>query len=187
MNKRKSIPFIALLLAFIVWIYVKPDAEFPSLPDHHPSYIADDVQSNHYDEFGFNDYRVFAEKMTNYPENDITLFEYPKVIFYTKNKDSDVVTTWQLTSKEGTLTEKYSLLLTGDVLIENLSKDQLVQTMSTAKVTVQLDTKEINSDQKVTWTGPQVKQEGVGLWASMVTEEMKLNSNIKAVYLNESK
>ena len=187
MNKRKSIPFIALLVAFMVWVYVKPDVEFPSLPAHHPSYIADDVQSHHYDEFGFNDYRIFAEKMTNYPETDTTLFEHPKVVVYIKNKESGVVSTWQLTSAEGTLTEKYNLLLSGDVLVENLSKDQLVQTMSTAQATVQLDSKEISSDQKVTWIGPQVKQEGVGLWASMVTEEMKLNSNIKAVYLNESK
>ncbi|WP_025565160.1 LPS export ABC transporter periplasmic protein LptC [Psychromonas sp. SP041] len=187
MNKRQSIPFIALLIAFIAWIYVKPDVEFPSLPDHHPSYIADDVKSHHYDEFGFNDYRVFAEKMTNYPETDTTFFENPKIIFYTKDKNSDSVTTWQLTSVEGTLTEKYNLLLSGDVLVENLSKDQLVQTMSTAQATVQLDSKEITSSKKVTWTGPQVKQEGVGLWASMVTEEMKLNSNIKAVYLNEPK
>ena len=109
------------------------------------------------------------------------------MIVYTKDKKTDVITTWQLTSKTGTLTEKYNLLLSGDVLVENLSKDQLVQTMSTAQATLQLDSKEISSDQKVTWTGPQVKQEGVGFWASMVTEEMKLNSNIKAVYLNESK
>ena len=187
MNKRKSIPFVALFVAFIVWVYVKPESEFPSLPDHHPSYIADDVKSEHYDEFGFNDYRVFANKMTNYPEDDTTFFEQPKIIFYTKEKDSGVVTTWQLTSKKGTLTEKYNLLLSGDVLIENLSKDQLVQTMSTAEAIVKLDIKEVTSDKKVTWTGPQLRQEGVGLWASLLTEEMKLNSNIKAVYLNESK
>jgi len=187
MNKRQSIPFIALLIAFVLWTYLKTDVESPALPEHHPSYIADDVQSNHYDQLGFNDYRVFADKATNYPEKNITLFEKPKVVFYNKDEQTGVITIWQLTSLQGTLQEKNNLLLSGDVLIENLSKDQIVQTMATQEATVMLDSKEITSDLKVIWTGPEMRQEGVGLWASMVKEEMKLNSNIKAVYLNESK
>lgn len=187
MNKRQSIPFIILLIAFVFWIYVEPEVEFPSLPDHQPSYIADQVKSTHFNEFGFNDYQVFADKMSHFPEKEITFFENPKVIFYSKDQKTGDVTTWQLTSTEGTLKEKHNLLLSGNVLVDNLSKDQLVQTMSTEQATVMLDSKEITSDLKVTWTGPEMKQEGVGLWASMVTEEMKLNSNTKAVYLNESK
>ena len=87
----------------------------------------------------------------------------------------------------GTLKEKNNLLLSGDVLVKNLSKDQIVQTMSTPEATVMLDTKIITSDEKVIWTGPQIRQEGVGLWMSMVDEEMKINSNIKSVYSNEPK
>ncbi|MGJ8582368.1 MAG: LPS export ABC transporter periplasmic protein LptC, partial [Psychromonas sp.] len=59
--------------------------------------------------------------------------------------------------------------------------------MSTPKATIMLDTKVITSDLKVTWTGPQLKHEGVGMWTSIEAEEMKLNSNIKAVYFNEPK
>ena len=187
MNKRQSIPFIALIGAFAFWSYINPDLESPALPDHHPSYIADDVISHHFDELGFNDYRVFAEKMTNYPEDDSTFFEHPKVIIYSKDQKTGLISTWQLTSLKGTLKEKHRLFLSGDVLVENLSKDQLIQTMSTAEATVMLDSKEITSPVQVNWTGPQMRQQGVGMWASMVTEEMKLNSNIKAVYLNESK
>jgi lipopolysaccharide export system protein LptC len=187
MNKRQSIPFIVLLIAFVFWIYVEPEVELPTLTDHHPSYIAVDVKSNHFDQFGFNDYRVFADKMTNFPEEDITLFEKPKIIFYNKDKKTGAVTIWQLSSQEGKLKEKYNLLLSGEVLVENLSQDQIVQTMSTEQATVMLDSKVITSEKEVIWTGPTLRQEGIGLWASMVTEEMKLNSNTKAVYLNESK
>lgn len=187
MNKRQSIPFIALIAAFAFWSYIKPEVELPALPEHHPSYIADDVTSHHFDEFGFNDYRIFADKMTNYPEDDTTLFEQPKVIVYSKDEKTGSVSTWQLTSIKGILKEKHRLFLSGDLLIENLSKDQLVQTMSTTEATVMLNSKEITSPVQVNWTGPQMRQQGVGMWASMVTEEMKLNSNIKAVYLNESK
>jgi len=187
MNKRQSIPFIVLFIACAVWVYFSTDTEYPALPDHHPSYIADDLQSNHYDQTGFNDYRVFADKATNFPEDDTTLFEHPKVVIYHKDKETSVVSIWQLTSIKGTLKEKSNLLLSGNVLIKNITEDQMVQTMSTAQATIMLDTKVITSDLKVTWTGPQLKHEGVGMWASIEAEEMKLNSNIKAVYFNEPK
>lgn len=187
MSKRQIIPFIGLLIAFVFWIYIKPEVQKTTLPIHHPSYIADNMQSNHYDQVGFNDYRVFAAKMTNYPEDDITLFESPKVLIYIKEKKTDLITIWQLTSKQGKLKKKSELLLSGDVLVENLSKDQLIQKMFTDTATVMLDSKEITSELKVAWTGPQIKQQGVGMWLSMITKEMKLNSNIKAVYLNEPK
>ena len=187
MNKRRTIPYLALLVTFLLWVYFKPEVDPPSLPKHHPSYIADDVLSNHYDQFGFNDYRIFADKMESYPEKEISLFELPKVIFNTKDEITDVITTWQLTSDKGILKQKDTLLLSGNVLIENLSKDQLIQTMVTNKATITLDKKEITSKSKVTWRGPQIQQEGVGMWISMVTKEMTLNSNIKAIYLNEPK
>jgi len=187
MTKRKSIPYIALLIAFALWMYIKPEKESPALSEHHPSYIADKVASNHYDQFGFNDYRIFSEKMTSYPGKEVTFFEGPKVIVYIKDKETDVVTVWQLTSLNGALKEKHTLVLTGEVLIENLSEDQLVQKMLTDEATVLLDSKEVTTDSKVTWSGPQIQQEGVGMWISMNTEEMTLKSHTKAVYLNEPK
>ena len=187
MNKRQYILFIALTAAFILWVYVKPEIKVPATPEHTPSYIADDVISNHYDLNGFNDYRLIADKMTNFAEDDSTLFENPKVLIYSENKETKVKTIWQLTSKQGILYQQQKLLLSGDVLVENLTKDQLVQTMATEQATLMLGIKEITSDLEVVWTGPQMRQQGVGMWASLITEEMKLNSNIKAIYLNESK
>ena len=187
MNKRQAIPFIVLLLAFVLWIFIDPKIQTPSFTEHSPSYVADNVLSSHYDTQGFNDYRIFAMKMTSYPDEDITLFELPKVIVYTKDESTGELTTWQLTSTKGTLENKNKLLLSDNVLVENLTKNQLVQNMITNQAVVMLESKEISTKSKVTWTGPQVRQEGVGMWASMITKEMKLNSNIKAVYINESK
>jgi lipopolysaccharide export system protein LptC len=187
MNKRQIIPFVALLAAFFLWVYIIPQIQTPAFIEHHPSYIADDVKSNHYDETGFNDYRIYADKMTSYPEDDIAIFEAPNITVFIKDKQTQAITVWKFSSVTGTLEKKNKLLLSDDVLIENLSKDQLVQKMLTNKAIIMLDHKEITSELKVTWTGPQVQQEGVGMWASMVTKEMKLYSNIKAVYLNEKK
>lgn len=188
MSKRQIIPFIALIGAFVVWVFIIPKVKVPNILDHHPTYIANDVLSNHYDESGFNDYQIFADKVTSYPEGDLTVFQSPKVIINTKDKETGDVSVWQLTSKKGTLKEnKNKLLLSSDVIVENLSKNEIVQEMKTDEALVLLNDKEVTTELQVIWTGPQVRQEGVGMWVSMATKEMKLNSNIKAVYLNEPK
>ena len=187
MNKRQIIPFVALLAAFIIWVYIIPKVQAPNFTEHHPTYIANKVINTHYDESGFNDYQIFADKMVSYPEDDITLFELPKVIIHTKDTETGEITIWQLTSTNGTLENKNKLLLSEGVLIENLSKNEIVQEMKTNKAIVKLDKKEVTTDLQVIWTGPQIRQEGVGMWVSMATKEMKLNSNIKAVYFNEPK
>jgi len=187
MNKRQLIPFVALLAAFVIWVYIMPKMHTPSFTEHHPTYIANEIHSNHYDVTGFNDYNIFALKMTSYPEENHTTFENPKVIVHIKDKKTGELSQWQLTSASGILKNKNTLLLSQDVVVENLSKNELIQEMKTEKAIVQLDSKEISTEAKVTWTGPQIQQEGVGMWASMITEEMQLKSNTKAVYLNESK
>ncbi|TEW51406.1 LPS export ABC transporter periplasmic protein LptC [Psychromonas algicola] len=187
MNKRQIIPFVALLAAFVIWVYIIPKVQVPNFTEHHPTYIANEVLSNHYDASGFNDYQIFADKMISYPEDDITLFELPRVVVHTKDKETGNVTIWQLTSTKGTLENKNKLLLSEGVIIENLTKNEIVQEMKTDKAIVQLDKQEVTTELQVIWTGPQIRQEGVGMWVSLATKEMKLNSNIKAVYFNEPK
>ena len=187
MNKRQIIPFITLLAAFVLWTYIDPKIQSPTFTAHKPTYVAENVVSQHYDNLGFNDYQIVAEKMVSYPEDGITTFKLPKVIIYTQDQATGELTTWQLTSATGTLENKNKLLLSDNVLVENLTQNQLVQKMITTKAIVMLDDKEIISKSKVTWTGPQMRQEGVDMWISLATKEMKLNSKIKAVYLNEPK
>ncbi|MEH6453770.1 MAG: LPS export ABC transporter periplasmic protein LptC [Psychromonas sp.] len=187
MNKRQSIPFIALLIAFLVWSFFKKDPIIPELPEHHPSYIASNVKSKHFDEQGILDYQIFSEQATSFSEDDITTFKSPKAILYIQNKDTNTTTTWQISSKDGILHQQDKLVLTTDVLVENLSLDQLVQTMETEELTLFIDEKEIVSDIFVSWKGPQGEQQGVGMWSSLISEELKMKDKIKAVYLNENK
>ncbi|MCP5076608.1 MAG: LPS export ABC transporter periplasmic protein LptC [Psychromonas sp.] len=186
MKKRQSIPFALLLAAFLLWLYFRPDTTLPQLPEHHPSYIAHQVDSTHYDQTGFLDRRIFADRATNYHSSDSTVFINPKVILYIKNEPGEKDTVWQLTANNGVLYKQEKLLLTDNVLVKNLSLDQQVQTMKSEEITIYLDTKEITSELLVTWLGPQMQQQGIGMWASLVTEELIVKDNIKAVYNNEN-
>lgn len=187
MNKRQSIPFVLLLAAFLTWLFFKQEDFLPSLPVHHPSYIATDINSTHFNKTGFLDHKIFADKATNFNEDELTNFEKPKVIVYTHNEQTDTTTIWQMTSELGALYQQNRLVLSKNVLVKNLSLDQLVQTVKTEELTLFLDKKEFSSDLLVTWEGPQIHQQGVGMWASLVTEEVIIKDQIKAVYLNENK
>jgi lipopolysaccharide export system protein LptC len=186
MSKRQGIPFIFLLIAFLVWSYFKPESTAPELPEHHPNYIISEVKSKHFNEVGLLEYKIFADQAINYSQKDITTFKNPKVILHIYNEDDNTVTIWQISGKDGILYQQQKLVLTTDVLVENLSLDQLVQTMETEELTLYIDPKEITSDTLVTWKGPQIEQQGVGMWASLISEELKINDKIKAVYLNEN-
>jgi len=187
MNKRKSIPFFLLLVAFLIWLFFKPEIILTSLPVHHPSYIATDINSTHYNQTGFMDHKIFADKATNFNEDELTNFEKPKVIVYIQNEPENTTTIWQMTSDDGVLHKQNKLVLSKNVRIKNLSVDQLIQSMETEELTIYLDKKELTSDLLVTWKGPQMHQQGVGMWASMATEELIIKDQIKAVYHNEKK
>jgi lipopolysaccharide export system protein LptC len=187
MNKRQIVPFLLLLMVFLLWLYLKPEAILPKEPKHQLNYIAYNASNIHFDETGKISYKIFSEKTTGFAEKDITIFENLKLIVYVANEKNSEPTVWQLTSDNGLLYKQNRLVLSKNVWLENLSQDQLVQTMTTDKLTVLLDKKEINSDRLVTWQGPQMRQQGVGMWASLVTEELIVKDKIKAVYLNENK
>lgn len=187
MSKRQAIPYIILLMVFLIWLYLKPQKELTTLPEHHPSYIAYNLTNNHFDDTGVVAHQVYASKATNYSDKEITVFENPKILIYIKNNKDDSTSTWQVTSINGTLYGDNKLVLTDDVWVKNLSLDQLVQTMNTQELTILLTEKVISSEQLVRWQGPQVAQQGIGMWASLVSEELIIKDQIKAVYLNETK
>lgn len=185
MSKRQAIPYTLLLIVFLMWLYLRPQQQVTTLPEHFPSYIAYNITNNHFDESGQITHQVYATKATSYTDKKVTTFENPKVLIHIKNENSNDITTWQVTSENGILSDDNKLVLSDDVWVKNLTLDQLVQTMSTEKLTVLLAEKEISSELLVRWQGPQMKQQGVGMWASLVSEELIVKKQIKAVYLNE--
>ncbi len=107
------------------------------------------------------------------------------MISYSTDDETGDISVWQVTSENGVLHEQKKLILTDSVLVENLSLDQEVQTMETERLTIMLETKEISTDEPVQWKGPQMQQQGIGMWASFETEELIVNDKITAVYFNE--
>ncbi|MEI6897507.1 MAG: LPS export ABC transporter periplasmic protein LptC [Psychromonas sp.] len=187
MRKRQAIPYCILLIAFLIWLYLKPQKELSALPEHHPSFIAYNINNSHFNETGEVTHQIYATKATNYNNENITVFEHPKVVIYIKNKKEKSITTWQIKSEKGILSDENKLVLSGDVWVKNLSLDQLIQTINTERLTILLAEKELSSEVFIYWKGPQMEQQGIGMWASLVSEELIVKKQIKAIYLNENK
>jgi len=187
MSKRQIIPYSLLLIAFLFWLYLKPQEQRSTKTDHLPNYVAYNIENVHYDDAGTITYKLYSTKATSYSTKEITLFENPKVILYVTNKQDNSITTWQLSSKSGVLSGDNNLVLTDNVWVKNLSLDQLIQTMNTERLNILLAEKEISTDLMVYWQGPEMQQQGIGMWASMLSEELIVKKQIKAIYLNETK
>jgi len=187
MNKRQSIPFLVFLLAFLLWLYFKPQANNVEPPMYQLNYIVYGASNTHFNDVGQVGYKISAVKTTGLSDNNITIFESPKLTVYINDPKNDKLSVWEISSEKGILSKQSKLLLSGKVLVQNLTKDQLIQTMETEKLTVLLDKKELTNNQLVVWKGPKMKQQGVGIWASLITEELIVKDKIKAVYFNEKK
>jgi len=187
MTKRQAIPYGLLLSAFLVWLYLKPQEQAVASKEHHPSYIVYNLNNTHFDETGTLAYKIFAAKTTNFSNKETTFFEQPKVLIYINNTQSNRVTTWQITAEKGTLSGNNKLHLAGDVWVKNLSLDQLIQTMNSEELNIFFAEKEVTTPLLVKWQGPQMNQQGIGMWASLISEELIVKKQIKAVYLNENK
>ena len=85
MNKRQAIPYSLLLVAFLIWLYLKPQEEPIAIAEHHPSYIVYNIINTHFDETGAISNKIFAAKTTNFSDKETTFFEQPKGIRVTSN------------------------------------------------------------------------------------------------------
>ena len=190
MNIRQLIPVVLLVITFFIWSLFTPPEISGDKTKYLPSYVATNVKNVSFDDEGDINYIIFSKKVTKSSTyNSIKLID-PVAVVYLKNGENEPRSAWEISSKEGEISNGSigkKLLLSAGVEVENLTKDQLIQTMETNNLTFLIDKKELSTDEMITWKGPQMTQTGVGMWASLVTEEFKVKNKIEAVYLNEKK
>lgn len=187
MNNRQKISISLVFLLSLFVLYLKFGKIQRKVTTYLPSYIGYNVTNNHFDENGFMAYRISAVKVTSYRQKNQTDFIDPKLILYSVDKKTNKKIQWNITSEKGILYQSNKLILTGKVLIENVTKNEVIQTMKTEQLTALLDKKQVMTDLPVQWTGPQMEESGIGMWASFITEELIVKNKINAVYFNEKK
>jgi lipopolysaccharide export system protein LptC len=170
---------LALLMYLPTWMEapeeVKGNGELDALK---PAYKAKNLTTTLYNQDGQLNHKVFAESMEHYDQLGFVLFQKPRYTLYTDNATSP----WVVTAAEGTLYNNELIQLEKNVLIENQTSDDFVKTITTQYIQINLDNKQMTSDQAVEILGTQYVIQSNGFNANLRTQEYELIDHVQTTY-----
>ena len=170
---------LALLMYVPTWMEEQPETQGSSQNDAlKPAYKAKNLTTTLYNQDGELNHKVFAEPMEHYDQLGFVLFQQPKYTPYTESATSP----WVVTAREGTLYNNELIQLENSVVIENKTSDDFVKSLSTEYIQINLDTKQMTSDQPVEILGTQYLILSNGFNANLRTQEYELLDHVQTTY-----
>ncbi|CAA0352662.1 lipopolysaccharide export system protein LptC [Alteromonas marina] len=170
---------LALLMYIPTWMEEQPETQGSSENDAlKPAYKAKNLTTTLYNQDGELNHKVFAESMEHYDQLGFVLFQQPKYTLYTENASSP----WVVTAQEGTLYNNELIQLENSVVIENQTSDDFVKRLSTEYIQINLETKQMTSDQPVEILGTQYLILSNGFNANLRTQEYELLDHVQTTY-----
>ncbi|ACJ27498.1 Conserved hypothetical protein [Shewanella piezotolerans WP3] len=180
---RVTLAIIALFgTALILYWQVqskKSDQTLDVDASEQPNYIIDDLRSTEYNEAGFVNSKVTAKHMEHYEDASMTYFTEPVYLIYPDDGQAQ----WRLRATKGShnnLTGKVSLQ--NNVIIDSISPEEPIQTLSTSYLELDLDTMIMTSDEIIHVTGNEFVIQGTGLYADLNAQSVKLISEVEGIY-----
>ncbi|MCL1057269.1 LPS export ABC transporter periplasmic protein LptC [Shewanella gelidimarina] len=144
-----------------------------------PNYIINDMRSTEYNEAGLINSKVTAKHMEHFEAASMTYFTEPVYLIYPDDGQAQ----WRLTAAKGThnnLTGKVSL--ENNVIIDSISPEEPIQTLSTSYLELDLETMVMTSDEIIYVTGNEFVIQGTGLYADLNAQSVKLISEVEGTY-----
>ncbi|MDY6977509.1 MAG: LPS export ABC transporter periplasmic protein LptC [Pseudomonadota bacterium] len=170
---------LALLMYVPTWMEEQPETQGSSQNDAlKPAYKAKNLTTTLYNQDGELNHKVFAESMEHYDQLGFVLFQQPKYTLYTESATSP----WVVTAREGTLYNNELIQLEDSVVIENKTSDDFVKSLTTEYIQINLDTKQMTSDQPVEILGTQYLILSNGFNANLRTQEYELLDHVQTTY-----
>jgi lipopolysaccharide export system protein LptC len=178
---------LAILLLFsaalvLYWQVQLKQGEFDKklqLTTSEPDFVADDLHSVEFDDKGRLNSRVTASHMEHYEDKALTYFTAPVYLVYPVDGKAQ----WRLQASEGRLDKNSGkVTLENNVIIDAISPEEPIQTLSTSQLELDLDTMIMTSDRLITITGAGFIIQGTGLNADLNAQEVSLTSQIKGTY-----
>jgi len=170
---------LALLMYIPIWMEEEPALQRDqSLDALKPAYKAKNLTTTLYNQFGQLNHKVFASSMEHYDQLGFVLFQQPRYTLFTEN----ALSPWEVTAVEGTLYNNNLIQLENNVIIENQSVDDFVRTIRTEFIEINLDTKQMTSDQPVEIRGLQYVINSNGFNANLRTQKYELIDHVQTTY-----
>lgn len=171
-----------LALATYIPTWLKEDvglAEVSEQDAYRPTYKAINLRSALYDDSGRLTHRIFASEMEHYEQLGFVFFKQPQYTIYMEDDQQP----WRLTADEGTLYDDNRIQLEQNVIIQSLSNDNFVKTITAEFIQIDLDTKLMTSDQPVIIIGDDYEIQSNGFDANLRTKQYELKKHVQTVYL----
>ncbi|OBT17418.1 LPS export ABC transporter periplasmic protein LptC [Vibrio sp. UCD-FRSSP16_10] len=152
-------------------IQVAPNVELPMFTGRH-------VTNTNYDLDGIRNYKISSLKLDHYAQSGDTLFDNLIMYVYREGTTEE----WQVVSDKAVLDKNNHLTLMGNVIATNLLPDASFETLTTNKMTIELDSKNFNSDVLVTLKGPQFVNTGQAMKGNLDDNTAVLFNHVKGIY-----
>ncbi|QSX34104.1 LPS export ABC transporter periplasmic protein LptC [Shewanella avicenniae] len=181
---RVTLAIIAFFAAAIVlyWqVQSKRNEQQPTTVStvERPDYVADNLKSVSFDENGKVSTRVSATHMAHFADTDTTLFEKPIYHIYPDNGDAQ----WKMSADQGQLNRtQHKVVLQNNVMIDAITPKDPIRSLTTEYLELDVSTMIMTSPEQVFMSGSGFNASGVGLYADLNAQQLKLLSDIKGTY-----
>ncbi|ASG04538.1 LPS export ABC transporter periplasmic protein LptC [Vibrio anguillarum] len=152
-------------------IQVAPNLELPS-------FSGKNLDNTTYNEQGIRSYIIQSTHLDHYAKSGDTIFEYPILKVF---RDG-ILQEWEITAKRGVLDEEQVLTLYDDVLAKNLLADSSFDTLSTIKMSIQLNNRDFWADNQVDLVGPQFETQGQAMKGNFADNTAILYNHVQGRY-----
>jgi lipopolysaccharide export system protein LptC len=146
--------------------------------DEIPQFTGTNVTNTSFDLQGIRNYKITSEQLEHFTESGDTIFDNIVLYVYREGTTEE----WQVVSDIGVLNQEHQLVLTGNVVATNLLPDASFDTMTTEKMIIELDSKDFNTDVKVTLIGPQFINVGAAMQGNLDDNEAVLFNSVQGKY-----
>ncbi len=154
-------------------IQVSPNLELPT-------FSGDTLTNTSYNTQGIRNYVITSTHLDYYAKSGNTIFEKPILQIYQDGK----VTEWKITAEKGILTSNKILTLYDNVIANNLLTDSSFDSMTTAKLSIDLVSRDFWTETKVNLQGLQFKTVGQSMKGNFSDQNALLYNHVQGRYEN---
>jgi lipopolysaccharide export system protein LptC len=173
-----------ILLFFVCWatyylldkkqntdIQISPNLELPTFTGENFSNVS-------FSEIGIRNHIISSRHLYYYSKSGNTIFNQP-ILRVFQNGD---VLEWKITAKRGILTKNNVLTLYDDVVAKNLLENSSFDSLSTIKMSIQLDTRDFWTEDPVLLKGPLFENQGQAIKGNFADHSALLYNNVQGRY-----
>jgi len=187
MNRLNWLTAVFFILAIalygaIEWHQSNKTEEPTVVQDLTPDYIAEQLNSDSYDESGNLAYVIDAARMEHYASLDITHFEFPEYTLYPQGEKQP----WKITANEGTLYASNRVRLQNRVKLEATDTDSILQEIHGKYLELDLNTNILSSEQTIVIQGKGFTMYGSGIIVDLNTKQWTLTEHVQSVYSKDN-